>query len=229
MNENWLILETSGRVARVGLARANAIVRSAELDSGRRHARELIPTIDAMLRAESLRPTDLTGVIASRGPGSYTGLRVGLATAKSLAYAIGCQLRTVDTSAAIAEQAPAEANQLWVITDALQNQIYLQRFSRGEDGMWCPAAEISVEVVEEWLPWAVESTWISGPGLSVYEHRVPAECPRVPEADREARVESVFAVGLRLPPLTKEELFTLEPLYLRGSSAEEKAKKEPRE
>src|SRR5262245_57474423 len=194
MNESWLILETSGRVARVGLLRANAIARSAELDSGRRHAREIVPTIDAMLRAESLRPTDLTGVMVSRGPGSYTGLRVGLATAKSLAYATGCQLRAVDTFAAIAEQAPVEANQLWIIADALQNQIYLQRFSREEDGKWRPAA-LSVVAVEEWLPWAVEGTWISGPGLSVYEHRIPAECPRVPEADREARIESVFAVG----------------------------------
>lgn len=229
MNENWLVLETSGRLARVGLVRANAIARIAELDSGRRHAREIVPTIDAMLRAESLRPPNLTGVMVSRGPGSYTGLRVGLATAKSLAYAAGCQLRAVDTFTAIAEQAPAEAGQLWVIADALQNQIYMQRFSRGEDGLWSPVAAISVVAVEEWLPWAVEGTWISGPGLSVYEHRIPAECPRVPEADREARIESVFAVGLRLPPLAKEELFALEPLYLRGSSAEEKAKTQPRE
>lgn len=229
MKENWLILETSGRVARVGLVRANAIAHRAELDSSRRHARELVPTIDAMLKAESLRPADLTGVMVSRGPGSYTGLRVGLATAKALAYATGCELRAVDTFAAIAVQASAEAKQVWVIADALQNQVYAQEFALRHDG-WLPSSQLAIWPVGEWiakrLPVGVH---VSGPGVSVYESQLPSTTPRVPEPDREARIESVFAVGLRRTPLTREELFALEPLYLRGSSAEEKAKAESRE
>jgi tRNA threonylcarbamoyladenosine biosynthesis protein TsaB len=227
MNENWLILETSGRVARVGLARARAIVRSAELDSGRRHAREMVPTIDAMLRAESLRPTDLTGVMVSCGPGSYTGLRVGLATAKSLAYATGCQLRAIDTFAAIAEQSPVESQVVCVVTDALQEQVYAQEFAR-QSGGWLPTNSLRVVAVGEWAATLPVGIHVSGPGVSVYETQIPPANPRVPETDREARIESVFAVGLRLPPLTREELFALEPLYLRGSSAEEKAKSQPR-
>lgn len=223
MHENWLILETSGRTTRVGLARENSIVRSEELDSGRRHARELVPTIDAMLTAESLRPADLTGVMVSHGPGSYTGLRVGLATAKSLAYAIGCQLRAVDTFAAIAEQAPADAKHVWVIADALQQHVYIQRFDRTSSG-WIPFQELQIGPVDEWLNWLPAGVHVSGPGVAVYANSIPQSCILVPEADRDARVESVFAVGLRSPPLTRTELFALEPLYLRGSSAEEKAK-----
>jgi tRNA threonylcarbamoyladenosine biosynthesis protein TsaB len=227
MNENWLILETSGRVARVGLARANAVVRSAELDSGRRHARELVPTIDTMLKAESLRPADLTGVMVSRGPGSYTGLRVGLATAKSLAYATGCQLRAVDTFAAIAEQTPAEAQLVCVIADALQGEVYAQEFAR-RNGGWHPSTPLRILAVGEFTAGLTEGALVSGPGVGVYDSMIPRGNPRVPEADRAARIESVLAVGLRLPPVTKEELFALEPLYLRGSSAEEKAKSDPR-
>ena len=181
-----------------------------------------------MLKAEGLKPVDLTGIVVSRGPGSYTGLRVGLATAKALAYATGCQLRAVDTFAAIAEQAPAEAVRLWVIADALQGQIYLQRFERVDGGGWVPVAPLLIAGEGEWLPWAAAGTHVTGPGVTVYESRILASNPRVAEADREARVESVLTVGLRLPPLTREELFALEPLYLRGSSAEEKAKGQPR-
>jgi tRNA threonylcarbamoyladenosine biosynthesis protein TsaB len=58
----------------------------------------------------------------------------------------------------------------------------------------------------------------------VHAGRVAQSCHLVPEADREPSIESLFRVGLRGRPLTREELFALEPLYLRGSSAEEKAK-----
>src|SRR5829696_6432985 len=109
MSESWLILETSGRVAQVGLARGGAVVRSSRLEETRRHARDLASTVDAMLKTEGLSPRDLTGVMVSRGPGSYTGLRVGLISAKALAYATGCHLVAVDTFAAIAHQAPQEA------------------------------------------------------------------------------------------------------------------------
>ena len=65
------------------------------------------------------------------GSGLPTGLRVGIMSAKALAYATGCRLVAVPTFAAIALQVPAEAVHVWVIADALQGQIYLQRFERG--------------------------------------------------------------------------------------------------
>jgi tRNA threonylcarbamoyladenosine biosynthesis protein TsaB len=228
MSESWLILETSSRVAKVGLARAGAVVRSVQLDDTRRHARDLAATVESLLLAESLRPAELTGVMVSRGPGSYTGLRVGLMSAKALAYATGCKLVAVDTFAAIAEQVPADAGQVWVIADALQGQIYLQRFARSpENGQWAPAADLRIDRAEDWLNWVAPGTWITGPGVKVYaDTNIPQFTPLVAEADREPRVESVFAVGSKQAALSREEMFALEPLYLRGSSAEEKAKRE---
>ena len=202
-------------------------MRAADLDAARRQARDLTATIDAMLKAESLHPADLTGVMVSRGPGSYTGLRVGLMTAKALAYALGCELRAVDTFAAIAEQTPAEAKRVWVIADALQGQVYVQRFDR-QGEQWTPAQELRIGAADEWLNWLQAGASVSGPGVDTYADSIPQDCLVVPEADRLPRVESVYAVGRGLTPLTKEEVFALEPLYLRGSSAEEKAKREPR-
>lgn len=222
MTENWLILETSGRVARIGLARAGAIVGRAELDSSRRHAREMTSTIGTLLRAEGLAPADLTGVMASTGPGSYTGLRVGLVTAKVLAYALGCEFRAVGAFWAVAHQSPPEAGDVWVIADALQGQVYAQRFARRHDG-WRPSNALQILTVAEFAAQVASGDWISGPGLGVHDAHVPNANPRVAAADREPRVESVFAVGAHLiQQLTKEEMFALEPLYLRGSSAEEK-------
>ncbi|MCE9568329.1 MAG: tRNA (adenosine(37)-N6)-threonylcarbamoyltransferase complex dimerization subunit type 1 TsaB [Planctomycetes bacterium] len=223
MAETWLILETSGRGAKIGLARDGAVVQSVSLDDTRRHARDLAATVDRFLKAESLVPHDLTGVMVGRGPGSYTGLRVGVISAKALAFATGCKLIAVDTFAAIAEQAPAEANHLWVMGDALQGHIYLQRFARGESG-WSAADELRIERAQDWLNGVAAGTWMTGPGLKVHVNRIPQTCLLVPEVDRDPRIESLFAVGKKLTPLTREEMFALEPLYLRGSSAEEKAK-----
>lgn len=224
MSESWLLIETSGRVGKVGVARSGAVVRAADLDASRRHARDLTVAVDAMLKAEGLRPADLTGVMVSRGPGSYTGLRVGIISAKALAYATGCQLVAVETFAAIARRAPAAAKHIWVIADALQGMIYLQRFTRGVDGLPVPASELLIDRAEDWLNWAAPDAWMTGPGVKVYAERIPQTCHLVPEADREPSIESLFLVGKDVRPLTREELFALEPLYLRGSSAEEKAK-----
>src|SRR5205814_7867727 len=118
---------TSGRGGGVGLAVGGAVAQEA-LDPARRHNRDLAPAADELLRAAGLAPKQLRGVMVSVGPGSYTGLRVVVMSAKALAYATGCRLVAVPTFAAIADRAPAEAETLWVIVDALQGQLYLQRF-----------------------------------------------------------------------------------------------------
>jgi tRNA threonylcarbamoyladenosine biosynthesis protein TsaB len=225
MNDAWLILETSGRGGSIALGRGGAIVRTVSLDASRRHARDLTATVDALLKAQSLRPVELAGVMVSLGPGSYTGLRVGLISAKALAYATGCALIAVPTFAAIAEQAPAQCNKLWVIADALQGQIYLERFERDPaTGMLSTAQALDVVPFDESIPWAAPETWFSGPGAALLGTNLPLKTYLVPEGDRHPRAESLFKVGSRLKPATREEMFALEPLYLRGSSAEEKAK-----
>lgn len=226
MSEFWLILETSSRVGRVGLGRDGSIIHAAALDDSRRHARDLASTVAQLLAKEALKPNQLTGIMASQGPGSYTGLRVGLMSAKALAFATGCKLVAVPTFEAIARQAPDQANDLWVIADALQNHVYLQRFARSATREWQPVEALRIERVEDWLNWAKAGTWLTGPGVKVYADRIPPDCPCVPERDWEPRVESLFAAGSRLNALTREQLFALEPLYLRGSSAEEKARAE---
>lgn len=221
MGENRLVIDTGGKVGRVGLVVDGVVVRAATLDSARRHARDLTPTIADLLGGAGLRVADLAGVTVAVGPGSFTGLRVGIMSAKALAYATGCELVAVPTFHAIARQAPAEAANLWVIADALQGQTYLQRYAAG-----VAIEELRIVAADELLPRAPADAWFTGPGVAVYaDKNIPQSCKLVDEAAREATVESLYAVGAGMAPLTRPELFALEPLYLRGSSAEEAAKK----
>src|SRR5262245_15682692 len=120
MSERLLILETSQRVGVVALADGELVLGRRTLEEARRHGRDLVPFAHALLVENGWKARDLDGVIVSRGPGSYTGLRVGVMSAKTLAYATGCALLAVETFAAIARQAPPEATLLDVAEDAQQ-------------------------------------------------------------------------------------------------------------
>ena len=217
MPDYQLILETSGRVGQVGLACGDVLVSEAMLDATRRHARDLSSIVGRLLAEAGATPRELAGIIVGIGPGGYTGLRVGVMSAKALAYAADCPLVAVPTFHAIAHQSPA-CERLWVLADALQGAIYLQRFDGGT-----PIDELQIVPASEWLPWA-SGVALSGPGVAIHATLVSCAAQVVPEAEREPQLASLLAVGLRTPPLTREVLLRLEPIYLRGSSAEEKAK-----
>src|SRR5262245_8574874 len=93
-----LILETSGRRGLVAVALGGAVREARRLDDARRNAvaRDLAPTVAELLRGQGWKAVDLDAVLVSVGPGSYTGLRVGIMSAKALAYATRCGLVGID-------------------------------------------------------------------------------------------------------------------------------------
>src|SRR5262245_18914587 len=117
------LLETSGRVGQVGLAAGGRLLAGRRLSETSKHARDLTPTAAELFRDFGWAPADVQGVAVSRGPGSYTGLRVGVMTAKAFAYATGCRLLAADTFAVIAAQAPPDADRLDVLADAQKRNL----------------------------------------------------------------------------------------------------------
>ncbi|MFN4258016.1 MAG: tRNA (adenosine(37)-N6)-threonylcarbamoyltransferase complex dimerization subunit type 1 TsaB [Gemmataceae bacterium] len=221
----WLlILETSGRVGRVALAKGNALRQARTLDEARRHARDLAPTVAEVLRQEGITARDLHGVIVSHGPGSYTGLRVGIMSAKTLCYAVGCPLIAVETFAAIAWQAPATVARLHVIADAQQDKLYARLYEREtKQELLRPVTPLRIQPWTEWLREVRAGDGISGPGITPNEHRLPAGGVVMAMEQREARVESLLWIGLsRWQARNVDDVWSVEPLYLRASSAEEK-------
>jgi tRNA threonylcarbamoyladenosine biosynthesis protein TsaB len=223
-----LILETSGHVGQVGVARGKALLAVQRLDEARRHARDLAPAIAALLSAHAWRPRDIDGIIVSHGPGSYTGLRVGIMSAKAFAYATGCALLAVDTFAAVALQSPAEARLLDVVADAQQDKLYVQRFAR-RTGAFEPDQPLAIVPLAEWRTHLGTEVWVTGPGLRSKVDRLDAEVRRVDAADWDPRPESLLQLGLaRYRKGERDDPYALEPLYLRPSSAEEKWSNRPK-
>lgn len=220
MQPRLLVLETSHRLGRVALAEGGVIVGERTLDESRRHARDLAPAVQDLLRAQSWRPADLTGVIVSRGPGSYTGLRVGIMSAKMLAYATGCTLLAIDTFEAIYQPLASTAPTVDVIADAQQDKIYVQRFG--------PAPKpLTILSLDAWLARG-EPTTVTGPGLEIFANRLPASLPMLPRETWLPQPAGLLRVGLeRIRRGERDDVFAVEPLYLRVSSAEEKWQTRP--
>lgn len=217
-----MILETSGKVGQVALARGSTLVGGRRLDETRRHARDLAPAVAELLTAQGWQPRDVQGVIVSKGPGSYTGLRVGIMSAKAFAYVTGCALLGVDTFAAIAAQVPQEAVRLDVLADAQQDNVYVQTFVRsGAEAL--PDSPLTIRSFSEWLASLEPDRWLTGPGLVKHQDRLPSGCRLVEAALWDPRPESLLCLGLaRYSRGERDDLWTLEPLYLRPSSAEQK-------
>jgi tRNA threonylcarbamoyladenosine biosynthesis protein TsaB len=215
-----LILETSGRVGRVAVALGDQLGPQRVLEASRRHARDLAPAIRELCHECSWRVRDLYGVIVSRGPGSYTGLRVGIMTAKTIAYATGCKLFAIDTFAAIAAAAPTNAATVDVVSDAQQCNLYVQRFER-RSGELTALTGLTIQASAEWLRTLPIDVWVTGPGTALVEGQLPAGQPCIAVEDRESSPQRLLELGLRcMREGTADDFWTVEPLYLRPSNAE---------
>jgi tRNA threonylcarbamoyladenosine biosynthesis protein TsaB len=215
-----LLIETSGRVGRVGLAVGPGMIAESVLDATRRHARDLAPAVADVLRGQGWAARELGGVLVSLGPGSYTGLRVGVMSAKALAYATGCPAVGVPTFHATARQAVVPGNELDVIAEAQQEKLYVQRFARnGPDGRFAPAGELHIVPGRLWAEQRRPDVAVSGPGLRTAQRFLP---PGTPAEPCEPGLAGLLAVGWeRYTSGVRDAVLALEPIYLRPSSAEE--------
>jgi hypothetical protein len=110
----WLLaLDTATSTIVVAVGRADGTVLAADAFEGRyRHSQELLPAIDRLIAGAGLELRGLAGVVVGTGPGAFTGLRVGLATAKTLAHELGVPVAGVATSEALL--AGVDGARLWL-------------------------------------------------------------------------------------------------------------------
>ncbi len=135
-----LCIETGTDVCSVGIARDGRLLSLRESDEGRDHARKVGVFVDELLRENRLSPDELDAVAVGKGPGSYTGLRIGVSFAKGLCYGIRKPLIAVGSLDALAEVAREdyeagivdvddwESARLCPMVDARRMEVYARVF-----------------------------------------------------------------------------------------------------
>jgi len=229
-----LALDTSTEVTSVGLARVeDGVVRllgGVVEDAPRAALSRVLPMAEAMLAEAGFSASDLDGVVVGRGPGSFTGVRIGVAAAKGLAHGLGVPLWGVGTLDAIAQPYADESVLLAVIGDAMRGEVYPALFRCGggraerlaQDRVSKPAV-----VAAEWDALG-EELLLVGNGIRKYE-AVFAEAlgDRASFAERERWAPSpvglfaAWAVASTEGTLGDGDPATVLPVYTRLSDAEE--------
>lgn len=217
-----LALETSTLDASVAALEGERLLGQTLLDRTRRTAQCFAPAIQHQLHSAGWRPQDVQLVAVTQGPGSFTGLRVGVTAAKTLAYAVGAEVFAVNTLHVIARQAPAELPRISAVLDAQRQQLFVADFRREGDRL-VEAAETRIDDIAKWLAGLSPGTAVTGPGLATLRDRLPAGIAVVDPACWTPRAATVGrAAYLEHQSGNRHDLWTLNPVYYRSSAAEEK-------
>jgi tRNA threonylcarbamoyl adenosine modification protein YeaZ len=197
-----LAFDTATPHVTVALHDGERVVASYSSPSSMRHGEMLAPGIEQVLAEAGALNTDLTAVAVGVGPGPFTGLRVGLVTARTLGFSLGIPVYGVCTHDVLAAEAiDAGRDEFLVATDARRKEVYLASYAEGQrvDGpSVCRPADVATDRL------------VVGRGAVLYpEHFPTAVGPHRPSAGWLARVVAGERAELRDP----------EPLYLRRPDA----------
>jgi len=220
-----LALETSGRVGSVALAQDRVVVAEEQYPHGLKHAAGIVPIIDRLCRARGWMPRDIEVVYVSVGPGSFTGLRVGVTVAKALALATGAKVVAVPTADVLARNAPEGWQNVVIVLDAKRDQVYTAVYAN-EGGAPVVREAARLDDLRAVLQRVPRPVHLIGEGIPYHQRSIPDGDPGVVTTAPElwqGRATAVVEVG---DLLARQGQFTdpdrLTPIYIRRPEAEEK-------
>lgn len=228
-------IESSTPVASVALVSAAGLRGEIILNTGLTHSEQLLPLIDTMLGQTRTALEEIAGIAVAGGPGSFTGLRIGMATAKGLAQGRRIPLTGVPTLLALAHTREGLSGLVSPVMNARKNEVYTALFRSGAQGME-QLEPYQAVVPEKWaqkLDRYGETVTLTGDGVEAYIDlwmKVLTDKAILPSpALCTARAATVAWLGRqKLLAGASDDLYSLKPMYIRPSEAETKLARQKR-
>ena len=162
-----LAVDTTTSSCSVAVLEGNVTLAELTLSGRETHSRHLLKNIDDVLMESGLDITDLEGFAVTTGPGSFTGLRIGLSTVKGLSAATGAPIAGVSSLMALASGAPLYDGQICAIIDARKNEVYASIYRHTGTGIKAITDEYVISPVD--LAEKIhEKTLFVGTGVAIY-------------------------------------------------------------
>ncbi len=214
-----LALDTSTEFCSVAVSVDGRVLERSE--AGNRHAERILSMVDALLAEAGFSLKQLDAIAFGRGPGSFTGLRIGAGVAQGLAFGAGKPVAPVSSLAALAQG--VDAPHVLAALDARMNQVYWGAFCRSASGLMEPAGEECVAGPSD-VPVPTGDSWMgAGPGWAAYEAALTKRCgsqlggvvaTAMPSSEAIAQLgEAIVRAGKAIRPESAT------PVYLRDNVA----------
>ncbi|GAB4200536.1 MAG: tRNA (adenosine(37)-N6)-threonylcarbamoyltransferase complex dimerization subunit type 1 TsaB [Wenzhouxiangellaceae bacterium] len=215
-----LAIETATNACSVALQVDGQTLERFEV-APRRHGELLLPWCDEVLAEAGIRRNQLDGLVLSRGPGSFTSLRLGLSAGVAIAYALDIPVYPVSSLAAVAWQAHCQhgASAVLAALDARMGEWYVAAFCFDGDQLLAVSDEVLVRPEDVALPPAVEAVDWYGAGTA-FSTEAPASLQgrlSAIDADCWPRATALLALSQRVQPMAPSQF---EPVYLRERVAD---------
>ena len=220
-----LAIDTATQVSSVAVASREKLSAELTVQASLMHSETLMPHVEQVLRMAGCRKEELEGIAVSIGPGSFTGLRIGLAAAKAMGYALSVPVVGVSTLEALACHYPVPNVCVVCMLDAQKGNAYVGQY-HWENGVLVEAAPVVVQSLSEAIQscaMAGEPVVLLGDVMQKKRDRLtlPANVAIAPAHLVMPRAACVAMRGLsRLAAGESDPIMTLEPCYIRRSEAE---------
>jgi tRNA threonylcarbamoyladenosine biosynthesis protein TsaB len=220
-----LALETTEKFGSVALLEGEHVLAERVLPKDRRSSQTLHPALQSLFEETQIAPKEVAAVAVVVGPGSFTGLRVGVTAAKVFAYATGAKVIALDTFQTVAFGDTVPGSLISIGVDAQRGEVVAAILRQTKDGGLETIKEPVLISVADWWKHAEEYDDIvfTGPALEKWSGKAPPHIVLAEEADwfPKARAAGKLAAG-RIASGTFDDVWSLLPLYSRLSAAEEK-------
>jgi len=220
---NILAIDTTSNVSSVALVRPNKVISEFSANCGLTHSQTLMPMIDYMLAVTNFDKSDIHAIAVSSGPGSFTGLRIGAACAKGLAFALGLKIVPVSTLDALAYNAVMREGAVVPIMDARRGQVYTALYDcidgkveRKSEYLACDFDEIA-DIVRD----TGKKVIFLGDGTTVHREKILDNGFSIaPNTMILQSAASIGAIALEIADHSAVDTNLFEPYYIRLSQAE---------
>lgn len=221
-----LAIDTATKVCSIALCKDKEVLAEYTINMGMTHSEGLLPQIEQLLDRCKVAKESIELLAVSMGPGSFTGLRIGLATAEAMAYSWKAYLHGVDTLEALAYNIPLENVVLVPVLDAQKGNYYeaIYTWEQGELQKLAPVEVVNkVRLLERIAQHAQgRPVILLGECAKLAKLELPANVQLAPETLRMPKGASVaLAAAKAFDEEQDKKIFGLEPYYIRRSEAEE--------
>lgn len=227
-----LALDTSSIVASAAVVDEEKLIGEITFNYKKQHSTILLPLIDRLLSSLDMDIKDVDGIACASGPGSFTGLRIGAATAKGLCHGAGKPLIGVPTLDALAFNAACCSGIICPIIDALRDNVYtsLYRWERGGLYKFEDYMAVHIDELIEKLKGYGSPVVFLGDGIFIQREKIERElggnASFMPPNSNMARASSIAVLAMkRLKENKTDDYLTFAPFYLRKSQAEREYEK----